>query len=568
MTRTVAARLALLLIPIVCVGLFGRVLYTPDEPREGSMVVAMADQADLSLPTLAGHPFAEKPPLLYWLGGIAVKLLGPTPSVMRLPGLAYWLGAVLAITVLVARAAGTQAGFAAGLVTGTALQLYQVGMWLATDAPLVAGVALSLLGCFSALTTEVQTQRRQGYGLFHAGLAIAFFAKGFPGWMVPACAFLTLVVWERRFRELWSVELWAGAGALLLLIGAWVAWVAHSVGGFESLKVMFWYNLVGRAVVVNAPGDLQYAKGHLNTPAKYLFELPMYLLPWTALALAACRKLPRAVQRADREGTAWRLAVGAIVPATVLLSFAATARGVYYGPPALGFAILIGLYVGAAGAVLDRWDRWAWRLTGWLIAAMAVVLGLLAMLANFAPLDRSPGSMAWGLLAAVTMLVVVFLSVRTVKITAACLPTLAVAFALTLTAIAGPLYFKLNQWLSLEYLAQRIDASRQHHPLQLLDPDETTLALVSLYFPTAVEARAHADSVWLWRVPDQGHWGVGRWLQFMGYRAAPTVAESDRHFNLPLPGVRVMCVFERPGGRSLALLSAARNLPEGEPLCP
>jgi len=565
--RDVLARVSLLLIPIMLVGLFGRVLYTPDEPREGSMVVAMAHQADKSLPTLAGAPFAEKPPLLYWMGAATVTVLGATPSAMRLPALIYWLGAALAIAVLVARTSGPQAGFAAGLVAATSLQLYQVGMWLATDGPLVAGVAVSLLGCFTALSAQQRARRQLGYGVFHLGLAIAFFAKGFAGWMVPGFAYLTVVLWERRFRELWSVELWVGALVLIALIGTWVAWVAHGVGGLESLKVMFWYNLVGRAVAVNAPGALQYANGHLNSPAKYLLELPVYLLPWTALAVAACRKLPRALQRTDPEGTAWRLSIGAVLPATLLLSFAATARGVYYGPPALGFAMMIGLYVGSAGAALDRWDRWAWRLTGWLIASIAVALGLLAVLVNFAPLDRSAGSMALGVLAAVTLIAVVRLSVRTGKITAACLPTYALAFALTLTGIVGPVYFKFNQWLSLEQLAHQIDASRQDQPLQLIDPDETTLAMASLYLPAALADDARKDvAPWLlWRVPKRGHWGLSRWLQYMGYRSLPTAVDDE--LVSPVAGMRVLCLFERPGGRALALLGPVQLPLKNAPRC-
>ena len=74
------ARLLWLVLPLLCVGLFARVYYTPDEPREASLVVAMASQADKSLPELGGQPFAEKPPLLYWLGGGAVAALGSSPA--------------------------------------------------------------------------------------------------------------------------------------------------------------------------------------------------------------------------------------------------------------------------------------------------------------------------------------------------------------------------------------------------------------------------------------------------------------------------------------------------------
>lgn len=119
------ARLLALVLPLACVGLFARALYTPDEPREASLVVAMATRADKSLPELAGRPFAEKPPLLYWLGGASVAALGASAGAARLPNLLYLLVTVLAAAALAHRAAGPAAGFAAGVIAATALQLYQ-----------------------------------------------------------------------------------------------------------------------------------------------------------------------------------------------------------------------------------------------------------------------------------------------------------------------------------------------------------------------------------------------------------------------------------------------------------
>ncbi|MBS0396530.1 MAG: glycosyltransferase family 39 protein, partial [Proteobacteria bacterium] len=308
MTRLPLARLLVLLVPVALVGLFARAYYTPDEPREASMVVAMASQPDKALPTLAGRPFAEKPPLLYWLGGASVAALGPSPAAARLPNLLYFALAVLAIGALAARAAGPAAGFAAGVVTASALQLYQVLIWLATDAPLVAGVALALLGAHLALAPGTAAVQRRGYGLLHAGLLVAFFAKGFAGWMVPGAAWLTVVVLERRFSEFRRPALWAGVPVLAAAIGVWSLWVATGPDGRAALKVLYWYNLVGRAVPLGGPAEYAYAAGHGNSPGKYLLELPLYLLPWTALALASLRRLPRGLARRDAEGTAWRLA--------------------------------------------------------------------------------------------------------------------------------------------------------------------------------------------------------------------------------------------------------------------
>ena len=583
MTRLPAARLLVLLVPVALVGLFGRAYYTPDEPREASMVVAMAAQADKALPELAGRPFAEKPPLLYWLGGASVAAFGPAPAAARLPNLLYLLCASLAIGALVTRAAGPGAGFAAGIATATMLQLYQVLIWLATDAPLVAGVAVALLGAYLGLSAADAGARRRGYLVLHLGLTIAFFAKGPAGWLVPASAWLTVVVLERRWREFRSPELWMGAPLVLGAIGAWVAWVATRADGAESLRILFWYNLVGRAVPLAAPAGFAYATGHGNFPGKYLVELPLYLLPWTALAFAALRRVPRGLRRRDREGTAWRLALGALVLPTLLLSLAATARGVYYAPPALGFAMFVGLYVGSTGAALDRVDRLAWRATGALIALAAIVIGVLGGLVSFAPAASTPGSVVLGAVGVAAAAAAAWLALTPSTVGAAALPRLAGATALMLTFAVAPLYLAINDWLSLERLATRIAAAAGAAPLVVLDPDETTLALAGLYLPAGTAraavrstdpealARTRAAIVpatrVLWLVPDRSRWHLDAWLGFLGYRAggappAPAVAPPGG-----LGELRTECVLVRPGGRAFALLAPADAPPATGTAC-
>ena len=577
-------RLLLLLVPIACVGVFARVYYTPDEPREASLVVAMSTQADWALPTLAGRPFAEKPPLLYWLGGAAVAAFGPAPAAARLPNLAYLLIAALSIGALAARAAGAAAGFAAGFAAATMLQLYQALIWLATDAPLVAGVALALSGSYAGLVATTRRERLCGYLAMHAGLALAFFAKGLAGWMVPGLALLTVIVLERRWRELVRAEIWAGVPMLVLAIGAWVWAVAAAPGGGAALRVLFWYNLVGRAVALDAPAGYAYAAGHANFPAKYLLELPLYLLPWTLLVLAALRRARRGLRLADATGTAWRLAVGAIVLPTLLLSLAATARGVYYAPPALGFAVILGLYVGSAGAALDRLDRLAWRASGAVIALLALLVGVLAAAAAWAPAGRTAIDVAAGIVALGAAAAAGYLALTAWFATAAALPRYALALALVLSLVAGPLYLRLNGWLSLEATAARISAAAGAAPLVLLYPDETTIAFADLYLergrlqgsvaagePDALERgrRALAQGARLvWLVPDRGRWNLDGWLGYLGYR--PGHAPTPAAVALPreLGALTLECLIVRPGGRAYALLAAAGAAAVTGAVCP
>ena len=86
------------------------------------------------------------------------------------------------------------------------------------------------------------------------------------------------------------MELYAGLLIQAAIILTWVWFVYRGADGPQHLKVFFWNNLVGRFAAVDAPPDLQYAAAHRNSPGKYLIELPMYLFPWTLLAIAAARR--------------------------------------------------------------------------------------------------------------------------------------------------------------------------------------------------------------------------------------------------------------------------------------
>jgi 4-amino-4-deoxy-L-arabinose transferase-like glycosyltransferase len=580
-SRDWRALLALVAVPVLLVGLFARSYYTPDEPREASLALSMAHQAQRVVPELGGQYFLEKPPLTYWLAGASIRALGASPASARLPGLAYALLAIAALAALATRAAGPRSGLVAGLVTATALILYQVEIWLATDALLLAGVALSLYGLYRAWLGDTPRERYAGYAWFHAGLVLAFYAKNFAGWMVPVLALLTLVVLERRWRALIAVELWAFVPATVLAIGVWVAAVARLPDGAAALRVLFWHNLVGRAMPVAAEAQFAYATGHVNYPGKYLVELPVYLLPWTPLAVAALRNAVRSWRSSGPLGSAWRLALGAIVPATLLLSIAATARGIYYGPCALGFALLIGLW---ARGPHDLFDRAALACTAILVALLALICGALAALTAFAP-RAAPwvGAGSLALLATAAAMVLSGAAARaaarkgTATDIGAALAPLALATGLTLSLIVLPLYLRLNSWMDLRVAATPLYAAAGHRPLIVFHPDETTEAMVALYPPAAPviavirstdaesaaaagqQLRAQPDAALLYLVPGRAQWGLKRWLEFLGYRRGESRPAGPPSLPSGMPALELRCLVTRAGGRAYALYVLASS---------
>src|SRR6202041_599283 len=249
-----------------CVGMFARGYWTPDEPREADIAWRMSWQADKAVPLLAGEAFCEKPPLTYWLAAIPVGWFGAQAWAARLPNLLYAFITAFGVGLLASRSAGRFAGLAGAAAISTFLLSYQVAIWLATDAPLLAAVSVALLGAYIGFYAGTRAQRLRGYLLMHIALGLGFLCKSAIAWMVPAMAIVTLAVWEKRWRELFRWELYVGVVLQAAMILTWVGFVYAGTDGPAHLKVFFWNNLVGRFTHIDAPNDLQYAAGHRNFP--------------------------------------------------------------------------------------------------------------------------------------------------------------------------------------------------------------------------------------------------------------------------------------------------------------
>lgn len=471
----------LALAPLWLVGLFGRGLWTPDEPREADIAWRMSHQSDRTLPQLAGSPFLEKPPLSYWMAAAGIAVFGDSPSGARAPLLLCALVTALALAAL-ARAMGVAEGAAlfAALVAGSALTLYRVTSWLAPDAALLAGNALALLGLWRGYSAPPGRAKAWGYALLHAGAAIGFMAKSAPGWLVPGLVFAGLILWERRWTELRRWELYSGFLLQVLIIGPWLWTVALRADGAEALRTLFWSNLAGRFAHIDAPAALNYSAGHPNHPGKYFIELPFYLLPWTLICAAGLVHAWRHRRDAAPQGTAWRFALLASLPFLVLLSLAATARDIYAAPALLGFALLAALWLKDARVAPGRLDRACLAGTRWLIGLIVLLMSgalVVLILARAAPVATTLATIAAILGAAVTALAAARRAQRRLDLQDSVVYSYG-AYAATLTLSAFIAFPVIDRGQDLHLLADAVRTDTRQQPLALLAPDETTLAIM------------------------------------------------------------------------------------------
>lgn len=474
-----------------CVGILCRGYWTPDEPREADLAWRMSWQSDKAVPSLAGEAFCEKPPLTYWLAGAAMARFGTQGWAARLPNLLYALITALGIGAIARRGAGAVAAVVAAAAVSTFLLSYQVGIWLATDAPLVAAVAVALLGLYRGYYAQDRRERLGGYWLMHAALAVAFFCKSAAAFMVPVLTLLTLALWERRWRELRRFELYAGATLPLAAILLWVWFVYQGADGPAHLRVFFWNNLVGRFAEVPAAGDLQYAAGHRNSPGKYLLELPAYLWPWTLLVLAAARRAWQRRTLGFERGRLVRFGLAAALPPLVVLSLAATARNIYLAPALPGAALLLGWWAQDAQGAPDPWDLRAVRATAALLiaAAIAAAAAMLVIGADARAAGRLGAGFivvsAIGLAAGLSLAAYAWYAARHATFLAA-QRALLLAYCALLIGPASQAYAQVNTWQDLGSIGRAVQRDAAGAPLLLFAPDETTRAFVDLYARRAV----------------------------------------------------------------------------------
>jgi 4-amino-4-deoxy-L-arabinose transferase-like glycosyltransferase len=469
------------LAPLWLVGILGRGLWTPDEPREADIAWRMSLQSDRTLPQLAGVPFLEKPPLTYWMSAASLAVFGDSARGARVPNLLYAAVAALSVVALaLAMQPEVGAAVVAALVAMSALVAFRVTVWLAPDACLFAGCALALLGAWLGYRSAPGAPKARGYALMHLGAAIGFMAKSGPGWLVPALALLALIVWERRWQELRRWELYAGFAIQAILIGPWLIAVLRAPNAGHNLNALFWHNIVGRFTRVASPAALDYTSGHHNSPGKYLLELPLYLLPWTLVVAAALWRSWPHVRHGAAGATAWRFALCASLPFLAVLSVAATARDVYAAPSLLGFGLLAGLWAHDAQQSPGRFDRLALRLSRYLTSLIAWMLaGALAVFAAAGSARRvTCAAIALVLLAAVHLALLCAARAERSGQLQRSFGWIYGGYVAALCLAAVMVLPIIDRWQDLPALARRIHTDTAHEPLALLDPDETTIAML------------------------------------------------------------------------------------------
>lgn len=354
---------ALLLLRLGAVPLLG-----PDEPRYARVAVEMKRAGEWVTPTLQGEPWLEKPPLYYWLAGLAYRALGENEAAARLPAVLAALLAAGATALVGARLFGSAAGLHAGFVLGLAALPFAYGRAASMDMLLAACVtvaqgliALRLLGIAGRLALPAA-------GVF---IGLATLAKGPLGLLLPGLVTLAYLLLARD-RDAWRKLLSPAAVILAALVALPWYVLAWRENGQAFIDVFFLNHNLQRftSTIHRHPGPFYY----------YVPVLLLGLVPWSGLVAPALARVRPSTSRGELMAVVW------LVAPLVFFSLAGSKLPGYILPCLPPLALLMGRQA-------DLWTRQGAGVGGRAAALVGLACG--AGLAAAPLVLRAQGEPLW-----------------------------------------------------------------------------------------------------------------------------------------------------------------------------
>jgi 4-amino-4-deoxy-L-arabinose transferase-like glycosyltransferase len=362
----------LLLVVVYAVGSWLDVMDI-DESQYASMARAMMQTNQWLRVYDRGIDYLDKPPLLFWLSGLTMKLLGVSAVTYRLiPILTSLLG--LYATYRFTRLYYTErAAYLAALVWGSSYACILMNRDVRTDTMLAAWVMVAVWQ--GAAFFETGRLKYLLGGAVAVGLALL--AKGPIGLIAPAAAFGTQVLVRRQWRWLWRWE-WLLAAGVVAVILAPMCLGLYQQYGTRGLYFFFWEQSFGRITGENS------WKNDVNL----FFQAQNFLwsfLPWVGIAVGA---LIHAVGKLIRQWPRPAATRGPLPEAFSLggfvLPFLALSTSQYQLPhytfvvfPLMG--VLSGVFLDDlfAGRIAAGWMRFFVGLQTFILLALHAVVALL-----------------------------------------------------------------------------------------------------------------------------------------------------------------------------------------------
>ncbi|PYT06731.1 MAG: hypothetical protein DMF49_10265 [Acidobacteria bacterium] len=193
-------------------------LIDPDEGRNAEVAREMVVSGDLLVPHLAGMPYLDKPPGLFWGAALATRTFGFTPWAARLPAAVAAAATLWVIGLLALRCCGAPRGVYAVILLASSPLFLLLSAFVIFDMPLTFCVTV----IWTMLAREMQSGASwSGRIGMYVAIAAGLLIKGpvMLAWAIGGSLGAALVT--RSAITLRWLRWWPGWMLILLVVGGW-----------------------------------------------------------------------------------------------------------------------------------------------------------------------------------------------------------------------------------------------------------------------------------------------------------------------------------------------------------
>ncbi|MBX9697388.1 MAG: glycosyltransferase family 39 protein [Alphaproteobacteria bacterium] len=312
-----------------------RPLSAPDEGRYTEIPREMVESGDYVTPRLNGVKYFEKPPLVYWLGALSIKIFGVKEWAMRLwPALFSLLGCLLVYGVGM-HLYGRRAGFISATALGSSLYYYAHSQIIIIDSTVSFLMTVSLLAFFMAQKSQQPAKRLLYQSGFFIAMGLGVLAKGLIGAVLPG---LVILVWACLTQSWRSLLMAFNPWGILTFFAVVAPW--HILASIKNPEFPYFYFIHEHFLRYTTT-----VHGRKKFPG---FFVPILLLgwyPWVALLPHVIQKTVRTLKenfRSDPDLVFFSTWIGVIF---LFFSFSNSQLIPYIHPIFAPIALILGRFV-------------------------------------------------------------------------------------------------------------------------------------------------------------------------------------------------------------------------------
>ena len=389
-----AAILALVWIVLQLTGLFAPGLLDDVDSVYIEVAREMMLRHDYITPFANGVRFFDKPPLMYWMAALGMKLFGVHDWAARLPMALSVLVLAYAVYALGIRFFGERGGFYSALAISTSVGTYLYTRFYIPDILLALWMTLGAhLLLLSIDAIHARNRRRVllcCWG-FAAVMALNVLTKGLIGAVFPVGLVILYLAVSKHLHLIKRLHLLSSTAVFVLLAAPWHILAAHRNPPIGQAGGWFWFYIINEHFMRFLGKRIPHDYGQVPVILFWIL-LVVWLMPWGAFLPGAVTHLWRQARgtlasTVRQRESALLLLTWAIL---VLGFFSFSSRQEYYSLPALpALALMAGGILAEAEQHDSRARHGVLIATRWfllpLTTLIAVVCGYFALTAPTPP---------------------------------------------------------------------------------------------------------------------------------------------------------------------------------------